>query len=136
MKFVSVASSSSNHNTAKLDWRWSVACLIAISMPTHSWAEEQQTLKEVTVTATGVDIAERRDSNTQKVVIDRKEIEKMSAMTVSEVLGKLPGVELNSNGMGQQTRGMSRDSVQVLVDGERSAIGRYLRWCDWSFAIG
>lgn len=123
MKFVSVSSSSSNHNTAKLDWRWSVACLIAISMPTHSWAEEQQTLKEVTVTATGVDIAERRDSNTQKVVIDRKEIEKMSAMTVSEVLGKLPGVELNSNGMGQQTRGMTRDSVQVLVDGERSAGG-------------
>lgn len=86
-------------------------------------SEDQTTLKEVTVTATGVDIAERREATTQKVVLDRKEIEKMSAMTVGDVLTKLPGVELGSGGMGQQARGMARDSVQVLVDGEKSASG-------------
>jgi outer membrane receptor for ferrienterochelin and colicins len=43
--------------------------------------------------------------------------------TIGEVLGKLPGVELTGGGMGQRARGMSRDSVQVLIDGERSAGG-------------
>ncbi|MEQ1533474.1 MAG: TonB-dependent receptor [Sideroxydans sp.] len=101
------------------------ACLIAMAMSTQQAqaADEQPALKEVTVTATGVDVAERREATTQKVVLDRKEIEKMSAMTVGDVLTKLPGVEVGSGGMGQQARGMSRDSVQVLVDGERSASG-------------
>jgi len=93
----------------------------AVALP--ACAEEAQTLQEVVVSAKGEAVTERREASTQKVVLDRKEIEKMSAMTVSEVLGKLPSVELNSNGMGQQTRGMTRDSVQVLVDGERSAGG-------------
>jgi iron complex outermembrane receptor protein len=85
-------------------------------------AEDQPSLKEITVTAKGTDVAERREATTQKVVMDRKEIEKMSVMTIGEVLGKLPGVEL-TGGMGQRARGMSRDSVQILVDGERSAGG-------------
>ena len=86
-------------------------------------AEDQPSLKEITVTGKGSDIAERRDATTQKVVLDRQEIEKMSVMTIGEVLGKLPGVELTGGGMGQRARGMSRDSVQVLIDGERSAGG-------------
>ncbi|MDO8926361.1 MAG: TonB-dependent receptor [Sideroxyarcus sp.] len=69
------------------------------------------------------DVTERREATTQKVVMDRKEIEKLSVMTIGEVLGKLPGVEITSGGMGQRARGMSRDSVQILVDGERSAGG-------------
>ncbi|OIO79146.1 MAG: hypothetical protein AUJ88_04855, partial [Gallionellaceae bacterium CG1_02_56_997] len=85
-------------------------------------AEDQPSLKEITVTAKGTDVTERREATTQKVVMDRKEIEKMSVMTIGEVLGKLPGVEL-TGGMGQRARGMSRDSVQILVDGERSAGG-------------
>ncbi|MBI5890403.1 MAG: TonB-dependent receptor [Nitrosomonadales bacterium] len=85
--------------------------------------EEQPSLKEITVTATSSDVAERRESTSQKVILDRKEIEKMSVMTIGEVLGKLPGVEIATGGMGQRARGMSRDSVQVLVDGERSAGG-------------
>ncbi|MBU0620854.1 MAG: TonB-dependent receptor [Gammaproteobacteria bacterium] len=68
-------------------------------------------------------MAERRDATTQKVILNRKDIENLGVMTVGEVLGKLPGVELGSGGMGHRTRGMSRDSVQVLIDGERSAGG-------------
>lgn len=95
--------------------------VMSLSCSSIALAEGQPTLNEITVTAKGTDMAERRESTTQKVVIDRKEIEKMSVMTIGEVLGKLPGVEL-SNG-GQRARGMSRDSVQILVDGERSAGG-------------
>ncbi|MBI4808242.1 MAG: TonB-dependent receptor [Nitrosomonadales bacterium] len=84
-------------------------------------AEEPPTLKEITVTAKGSDVAERRDATTQKIVLERKDIENLGVMTIGEVLGKLPGVEVN--GDGQRARGMSRDSVQILVDGERSAGG-------------
>lgn len=94
-----------------------LVCLMGAST---GWAEEQQTLKEVNVSAVADDVTERRESSTQKVVMDRKEIEKMSVMTIGEVLGKLPGVELG-NGMGQRARGMSRDSLQILVDGERGS---------------
>jgi iron complex outermembrane receptor protein len=89
--------------------------------------EQPAVLKEITVTAKGSDVAERRDSTTQKIVLERKDIENLGVMTIGEVLGKLPGVEVgaqNSDGtMSQRARGMSRDSVQILVDGERSAGG-------------
>lgn len=99
-----------------------LACLLGcISVVTSVHAEGPQTLQEVTVTGTA--LSERREASTQKVVLDRKEIEKMSVMTIGEVLGKLPGVELTGGGMGQRARGMSRDSVQIMVDGERSAGG-------------
>lgn len=105
-------------------WLIGLSTLVAVLFfPSVTWAEEAQTLQEVTVTAKGEDVAERREAATQKVVMDRKEIENMGVMTVGEVLGKLPGVELGSGGMGQRARGMSRDSVQILVDGERSAGG-------------
>ncbi len=100
-----------------------VACLVAASVR----AEEQPSLKEITVTAKSSDVEERRDSTTQKIVLERKEIENLGVMTIGEVLGKLPGVELGATGsdgtMSQRARGMSRDSVQILVDGERSAGG-------------
>ncbi len=95
-----------------------IGCAIAFPV----LADETLTLKEINVTAKTADVTERRESSTQKVVMDRKDIEKMSVMTIGEVLGKLPGVELSGN-MGQRARGMSRDSVQILVDGERSAGG-------------
>jgi iron complex outermembrane receptor protein len=89
-----------------------------------AWGAEQPSLAlpEVTVTAKGADVTERRDSTTQKVVLGRKEIEDLGVMTVGEVLGKLPGVEVPAGG-GMRARGMSRDSVRILVDGESSAGG-------------
>jgi iron complex outermembrane receptor protein len=94
---------------------------IAVSLSFAAFGEEPTTLKEVTVTAKGVDVSERRDSTTQKVIVDRKDIENLGVMTIGEVLGKLPGVEVS--GEGQRARGMSRDSVQILIDGERPAGG-------------
>ncbi|HET7797124.1 MAG TPA: TonB-dependent receptor, partial [Nevskia sp.] len=95
-----------------------VACL---SITCQAVAEEPAALKEITVTAKRSDVAERRESVTQKTVLERKEIENLGVMTVGEVLVKLPGVEVN--GDGQRARGMSRDSVQILIDGERPAGG-------------
>lgn len=86
-------------------------------------AEEQTALPEVKVTGKRDDVAERRESSTQKIVLERKEIENLGVMTVGEVIGKLPGVEAGNSPDGQRARGMSRDSVQILVDGERQAGG-------------
>lgn len=80
-------------------------------------------MKEITVTAKGSDIAERHDSITQKIILNSKDIENLGAITISEVMGKLPGIQLTNGGMGHRTRGMSRDSVLILIDGERSARG-------------
>lgn len=93
--------------------------LIVSAMTNLAYAEEPQTLPEVKVTAKQDDVSERRESNSQKVIVNRKEIESMSVMTIADVVGKLPGVEIK--GDMQRARGMSRDSVTVLIDGERQA---------------
>ncbi|MDP2879182.1 MAG: TonB-dependent receptor plug domain-containing protein, partial [Sulfuricella sp.] len=89
-----------------------------------AWAAEEVTLKEVVVTSSSEDdIAERRQAATQKVIINRQDIENMGALTISDVMGKLPGVDVGTPGadgsMALRSRGMVRDSVQILVDGER-----------------
>lgn len=95
--------------------------LAGIALPSRG---ADTTLKEVTVTAGSAgDVAERRQSATQKIVIERPEIEAMGALTISDVMGKLPGVDAGTAGadgaMNLRSRGMVRDSVQILVDGER-----------------
>jgi len=87
-------------------------------------AEEDATrLSEVTVTAAPDALAEQRAAVTQKTVIERAEIEALGGLTVGEVIRKLPGVEAGEHGadggMGARSRGMVRDSVQFLVNGER-----------------
>jgi iron complex outermembrane receptor protein len=86
---------------------------------------EEKVLPEVQVTATTDDVADRREAATQKVIIGSKDIENMGALTVSDVLGKLPGVDAGAPGadgsMAMRARGMTRDSVQMYIDGERVA---------------
>lgn len=84
-------------------------------------AQEPATLPEVEVVGNSDAVSERRESVTQKITVERKDIENMGVMTVGEVLGKLPGVELK--GGDTRARGMSRESVQILVNGERPASG-------------
>lgn len=99
------------------------ACLLLALTPQLGAAAEA-TLGEVTVTAGSADdVSERRHAATQKVVIGRPEIEAMGALTIGDVMGKLPGVDAGAQGadgsMALRSRGMVRDSVQILVDGER-----------------
>lgn len=82
-------------------------------------------MKEVTVTATQDALAERHAAVAQKTVIDRKEIEALGGLTIGEVIGKLPGIDAGQHGgdgsPSANARGMGRDAVQILVDGERPA---------------
>ena len=99
-------------------------CLVVMVSAALGVQAEEQTLKEVVVTDTRDEVAERRESSTQKIVLQRKDIENLGVMTIGEVMSKLPGVEISpGGGDGRRARGMSRDSVQILVDGERSAGG-------------
>ena len=104
---------------ARLSW-------LTLSIATIASAVAQERLlSEITVSAEVSDIEERRSSATQKTIINRREIEATGGLTVGEVLGKLPGVAAgmpSSDGtVALSARGMVRDSVQVLVDGERPA---------------
>ena len=107
-----------------------VAALLTAAAASLVNAEPTTTLKEVTVTASSEADSERQAAVTQKTVLDRKEIETLGGLTVGEVIRKLPGIEAGAHsGDGAPTanaRGMGRDSVQFLVDGERpSANARY-----------
>lgn len=88
-----------------------------------STVSAEETLKIQSVDVAGArDVTEmRKDAITQKTVFGRQEIENLSVMTAGEVLGKLPGVEIGASGM--RARGMSRDSIRVLIDGEKQSGG-------------
>lgn len=93
-------------------------------------AEEATALREVVVTASGEALAERHAAVTQKTVIDRAEIESLGGLSIGETIRKLPGIDAGQHtGDGApaaNARGLGRDSVQFLVDGERpSANARY-----------
>jgi len=85
-------------------------------------AEDEKTLSAVTITADADSVEERRIAASQKTVVSRKELDNLGALTVGEVLGKLPGIDATAGSdgsMAMRARGMVRDSVQILVDGER-----------------
>lgn len=88
-----------------------------------SWASSEKTLGTITVTADMQGEDERRESVAQKLIVSRTEIEAMGALTIGDVMGKLPGIDAGTQGadgsMALRSRGMVRDSVQILVDGER-----------------
>ncbi len=89
-----------------------------------AWAADDIKLKEVTVTASSEnDIDERRQSTTQKIIINRQDIENMGVLTIGDVLGKLPGVDTGTPGAdgsaALRSRGMVRESVQMMIDGEK-----------------
>ncbi len=88
-------------------------------------AEPPTLLPEVRVMAASDALEEQRAATTQKTIVDRAEIESLGGLTVGEVIRKLPGIEAGEagadGGMSARARGMSRDSVQFLVNGERPA---------------
>ena len=95
--------------------------LFLILFSSSSWAEETLKIQAVDVAGARDEVEMRKDSATQKMVFGRKEIENLSVMTAGEVISKLPGVEVGAGGT--RARGMSRDSIRVLIDGERQSGG-------------
>lgn len=98
-----------------------IALLSLTSWASASWAEETLKIQSVEVAGARDETEMRKNASTQKTVFGRKEIENLSVMTAGEVLGKLPGVEIGASGM--RARGMSRDSIRVLIDGEKQSGG-------------
>lgn len=93
-------------------------------------AAEPARLEEIVVTAPQDTLGDRREAVTQKTVLDRTEIEALGGLTVGEVIRKLPGIDAGEHsGDGApsaKARGIGRDAVQFLVDGERpTANARY-----------
>ncbi len=95
--------------------------LVLLLLSSSTWAAETLKIESVGVTGAHDETEMRKDSASQKTVFGRKEIENLSVMTAGEVLGKLPGVEIGASGM--RARGMSRDSIRVLIDGEKQSGG-------------
>lgn len=85
-------------------------------------APERQ-LGEVTVRSASDALEDQRGAATQKTIIDRQEITALGGLTVGELVRKLPGIDAGEHGadggMNARARGMSRDGVQFLVNGER-----------------
>lgn len=89
-----------------------------------AWAADETRLGEVIVSSSSIgDIAERREGATQKIIINRQDIENMSVLTIGDVLGKLPGVDTGTpsadGSAALRSRGMVRDSVQMMIGGEK-----------------
>ena len=103
--------------------RWGIAPLLGVL--SLGGAAQERMLSEVTVSGQVSSLEDQRAAVTQKTVLDRAAIEATGGLTVGEVLGKLPGVDAgvpSSDGtVSLRSRGMTRDSVQVLIDGERPA---------------
>jgi outer membrane receptor for ferrienterochelin and colicins len=91
---------------------------VGLVLASLSAQAEDVPVESVTVLGKQSDVDRRWAASTQKTVIDRKEVEAMGGLTVGEVLGKLPGVEASDGSGGMRARGMVRDSVLILVDGE------------------
>ncbi|MDR0578841.1 MAG: TonB-dependent receptor [Candidatus Accumulibacter sp.] len=101
-----------------------MACGLLFSWMPEAFAEGTL-LPEVMVSGKVSPLEDQRAAVTQKLVLDRQAIEATGGLTVGEVLSKLPGVDAgapSSDGtVNLRSRGMARDSVQVLIDGERPA---------------
>ena len=99
--------------------KWGLLCLWLFS--SFSWAAETLKIESVDVAGARDEAEVRKDAGTQKLVFGRKEIESLSVMTAGEVISKLPGVEVGAGGA--RARGMSRDSIRVMIDGEKQSGG-------------
>lgn len=103
------------------------ACVLALA---GSAAEpDAALLPEVGVSAAIDALAEQRLAPGMKLVIDAEEIRALGGLSVAEVLRKLPGLERAGHGAdaaAASARGVARDAVLILVNGERpTASGRH-----------
>jgi len=69
-----------------------------------------------------VDVQERRNSTTAKIIIGRDEIDRFGDATLGDVLKRLPGVTIQGRpgrGGAIRLRGLGNGYTQILLDGER-----------------
>ncbi len=105
-------------------------CALWLCMMPASADETAIVLPAVDVTALFDALAEQRLASGQKLIIDADEIRSLGGLSVAEVLRKLPGLDRSGSGAAAgasaNARGIGRDSVTILVNGERpTASGRH-----------
>ncbi|MBF9001899.1 MULTISPECIES: TonB-dependent receptor domain-containing protein [Vibrio] len=104
-----------------------IAMAVVSSWACASVSYAQTTSTDDTVVVTANRFAQNVQSTTVPVeIVTRKDIERMQANSLSEVLRTLPGVQIGSNGgYGQSqsvfVRGTNSDHILVLIDGVRFA---------------
>lgn len=100
-----------------------VICAAMCALGAGVDAKAEPSLREVTVQGRSDALGEQRSAATQKTIIDRQEIQSLGGLTVGELVRKLPGIDAGDHGadggMQARARGMGRDAVQFLVNGER-----------------
>jgi vitamin B12 transporter len=100
-----------------------IAGLVGLALSSTGYSAENIALDDVVVTATRTAQA-RKNVIADITVIDREEIERAGAASVTDILRRQPGVQIGTNG-GAGTvssiflRGTNSDHVVVLVDGLR-----------------
>jgi iron complex outermembrane receptor protein len=106
------------------------ACMFGLAWGVDEEAESVTLLPAIDVTAGFDAMVEQRYASGARIVIDQAEIAALGGLSVAEVLRRLPGLERAGAGVGGAAaagaRGMARDAVVILVNGERpSASGRH-----------
>ncbi|MCL4757842.1 MAG: TonB-dependent receptor [Rhodocyclaceae bacterium] len=93
-------------------------------------ANDAVELPVVNVSAVLDALSEQRFAPGAKIVLDAQQIASLGGLSVAEVLRRIPGLDRAGGGMSgsaaASARGIGRDSVAILVNGERpSASGRH-----------
>lgn len=91
--------------------------------PGAGTAGSGQQLREVVISGRR-SLEERFMATGSMVVVDRQDIERLGADSVTDVLSQLPGLQVNTNASGNveiRMRGLDSSATRVMVDGQRSA---------------
>lgn len=88
-----------------------------------AWAQDVEDEGEIVVVAAGV-AQPAQESGRAVTVLDRADLERMQAVTISDVLATVPGISVSRNGgaggfTGVRVRGAEGEQTLVLVDGVR-----------------
>jgi outer membrane receptor protein involved in Fe transport len=111
-----------------------VAAAIAAIVPAHAQqapvskdtkAADDGKMQKVEVKGSAETYDPRRDDTASKIVVNHDEIAKYGDTNVLDVLKRVPGVTVSSNGRGGEVRmrGLGAGYTQVLINGERAPAG-------------
>ena len=101
------------------------AVAAAIANPAHAQQGPDSKIQQVEVKGAAEAYDPRRDDTASKIVVNNAEIVKYGDTNVLDVLKRVPGVTISSNGRGGEIRmrGLGSGYTQVLINGERAPQG-------------
>ncbi|ALK99535.2 MULTISPECIES: TonB-dependent siderophore receptor [unclassified Massilia] len=101
------------------------AVAAATANPAHAQQGPDSKIQQVEVKGAAEAYDPRRDDTASKIVVNNAEIVKYGDTNVLDVLKRVPGVTISSNGRGGEIRmrGLGSGYTQVLINGERAPQG-------------